>query len=144
MITTRCTDGIIFVVDSSQPESLEEARVELWRTMRWPTSPIRELCQEALYISLRYQDNKDIPLLVLANKQDLPSALGGPDVSQVIAFSCTTFFSSQQGNIFPKNQALGLGECGLCTLVAVEPACSVTGEGLDQVSVDPWPLIHCC
>ena len=39
MITTRCTDGIIFVVDSSQPESLEEARVELWRTMRWPTSP---------------------------------------------------------------------------------------------------------
>ena len=83
-------------------------------------------------------------MLVLANKQDLPSALGGPDVSQVIAFSCTTFFSSKQGNIFPKNQALGLGECGLCTLVAVEPACSVTGEGLDQVSVDPWPLIHCC
>ena len=72
-------------------------------------------------------------MLVLANKQDLPSALGGPDVSQVIAFSCTTFFSSKQGNIFPKNQALGLGECGLCTLVAVEPACSVTGEGLDQV-----------
>ena len=32
---------------------------------------------------IRYQDNKDIPLLVLANKQDLPSALGGPDVSQV-------------------------------------------------------------
>ena len=32
---------------------------------------------------VRYQDNKDIPLLVLANKQDLPSALGGPDVSQV-------------------------------------------------------------
>ena len=39
MIICRCTDGIIFVVDSSQPESLEEARVELWRTMRWPTSP---------------------------------------------------------------------------------------------------------
>ena len=32
-------------------------------------------------------------------------------------------------------QALGLGECGFCKLVAVEPACSVTGEGLDQV---PW------
>ena len=39
LIIARCTDGIIFVVDSSQPESLEEARVELWRTMRWPTSP---------------------------------------------------------------------------------------------------------
>ena len=30
----RCTDGIIFVVDSSVAASLEEARVELWRTMR--------------------------------------------------------------------------------------------------------------
>ena len=44
---------------------------------------------------------------------------------------------------FLQIQALGLGECGLCTLVAVEPACSVTGEGLDQVSVDHWPYIHC-
>ena len=31
----------------------------------------------------RYQDNKDIPLLVLANKQDLPSALGPGAVEQV-------------------------------------------------------------
>ena len=38
ILIPRCTDGIIFVVDSSQPESLEEARVELWRTMRWSTS----------------------------------------------------------------------------------------------------------
>ena len=83
-------------------------------------------------------------MLVLANKQDLPSALGGPDVSQVIAFLAQPSFPSKLGNIFPQIQALGLGECGLCTLVAVEPACSVTGEGLDQVSVDPWPLIHCC
>ena len=37
ILICRCTDGIIFVVDSSQPESLEEARVELWRTMRWST-----------------------------------------------------------------------------------------------------------
>ena len=40
IIISRCTDGIIFVVDSSQPESLEEARVELWRTMRWEISPM--------------------------------------------------------------------------------------------------------
>ena len=39
ILISRCTDGIIFVVDSSQPESLEEARVELWRTMRWEISP---------------------------------------------------------------------------------------------------------
>ena len=44
ILICRCTDGIIFVVDSSQPESLEEARVELWRTMRWEISLKRELC----------------------------------------------------------------------------------------------------
>ena len=77
-------------------------------------------------------------MLVLANKQDLPSALGGPDVSQVIAFTGITFFflktrQLRMATFFLQIQALGLGECGLCTLVAVEPACSVTGEGLDQV-----------
>ena len=91
LLICRCTDGIIFVVDSSQPESLEEARVELWRTMRWAFGQhhLRELCHK--HLCFRYQDNKDIPLLVLANKQDLPSALGGPDVSQVIAFTGITF-----------------------------------------------------
>ena len=110
MIVSRCTDGIIFVVDSSQPESLEEARVELWRTMRWEISFKRELCQVALYqlyeVSLRYQDNKDIPLLVLANKQDLPSALGGPDVSQVIAFTGVAFFLKTRQH-FPSNPGPG-------------------------------------
>ena len=31
---TRCTDGIIFVCDSSDEERLEEAKMELFRTMR--------------------------------------------------------------------------------------------------------------
>jgi ADP-ribosylation factor-like protein 4 len=79
---TRCTDGIIFVVDSAEPESLEEARVELWRTMR-------------------YQDNSHIPLLVLANKQDLPSALGGPDIGEVGG-------ASPAWNIYP---SIGISVC---------------------------------
>ena len=46
---------------------------------------VKDCMGERLFtFCIRYQDNKDIPLLVLANKQDLPSALGGPDVSQVI------------------------------------------------------------
>jgi hypothetical protein len=37
-------------------------------------------------------------------------------------------------------QALGLGAGGPGGLVTVEPACSVTGEGLDQVILTPtWP-----
>lgn len=50
---TRCTDGIIFVVDSCDTERLEEAKMELTRTARSP-------------------DNAGVPILILANKQDLP------------------------------------------------------------------------
>lgn len=50
---TRCTDGIIFVVDSCDIERLEEAKMELTRTARSP-------------------DNAGVPILILANKQDLP------------------------------------------------------------------------
>ncbi|XP_076545338.1 ADP ribosylation factor-like 4 isoform X2 [Osmia lignaria lignaria] len=51
---TRCTDGIIFVVDSCDAERLEEAKMELTRTARSP-------------------DNAGVPILILANKQDLPA-----------------------------------------------------------------------
>lgn len=50
---TRCTDGIIFVVDSCDTERLEEAKMELTKTVRSP-------------------DNAGVPILILANKQDLP------------------------------------------------------------------------
>lgn len=86
---TRCTDGIIFVVDSAEQEKLDEAKVELWRTMK-------------------YQDNKDIPLLILANKQDLQSAMCAADIEE----------------------ALGLRDLN-SQLWSVEESCSITGEGLD-------------
>jgi len=53
---TRCTDGIIFVVDSCDTERLEEAKMELTRTARSP-------------------DNASVPILILANKQDLPGII---------------------------------------------------------------------
>merc|ERR1719315_266737 len=62
---TRCTDGIIFVLDSSEKEKFEEAKVELFRTMK-------------------YQDNSSIPLLVLANKQDLQNAWSTEDVENAL------------------------------------------------------------
>ena len=86
---TRCTDGIIFVLDSSEEDKFDEAKVELFRTMK-------------------YQDNSNIPLLVLANKQDLQSARSADEVEE----------------------ALGLKDLN-STLWHIEPSCSVTGEGLD-------------
>ena len=86
---TRCTDGIIFVLDSADYHTLEEARMELHRTVH-------------------YQDNKDIPLLVLANKQDLPMAIWEEEVIK----------------------SLGLRSLS-SPLWSVQLTCSITGEGLD-------------
>ena len=72
---TRCTDGIIFVVDSAEQDKLDEAKVELWRTMK-------------------YQDNKDIPLLILANKQDLQTALSSSDIEDALGIDTGCFIVS--------------------------------------------------
>ena len=61
----RSTDGIIFVLDSSDYQVIKEARLELHRT-------------------LNYQDNINIPLLIFANKQDLSGALTEQDVVEVL------------------------------------------------------------
>ena len=57
---------------------------------------------------MKYQDNSNIPLLVLANKQDLQNAWSTEAVEE----------------------ALGLQDLA-STLWHIEPSCSVTGEGLD-------------
>eukprot|EP01090_Pellita_catalonica_P021936 TRINITY_DN834_c0_g2_i1.p1 TRINITY_DN834_c0_g2~~TRINITY_DN834_c0_g2_i1.p1 ORF type:complete len:183 (+),score=38.94 TRINITY_DN834_c0_g2_i1:68-616(+) len=57
------TNGIIFVVDSSDTERLKEARDELHKTLK----------SDLL---------KNVPLLVLANKQDLPHARSPAQITQ--------------------------------------------------------------
>ena len=56
-------EAIIFVVDSSDKETIEEAKMEL-----------AQIC--------KYPEIAHLPVLVLANKQDLPGAY---DVSQLIS-----------------------------------------------------------
>jgi ADP-ribosylation factor protein 1 len=56
------TNGIIFVVDSSDRNRIQAARLELHKMMN----------DESL---------RDAALLVFANKQDLPNALGAADLS---------------------------------------------------------------
>lgn len=60
------SSGIIFVVDSADPNRFDEARKELWR-----------------YVI----DNAkvgDIPILILANKQDLPEAKSAGEVARAL------------------------------------------------------------
>ena len=97
---TRATDAIIFVVDSSDKERLEEAKLELQRISR--------LTERQL-----------VPVLVLANKQDLPTALDLPQLEK----------------------GLGLKDLGRAVSWVILPCCAVTGEGLEEGLVALQDLI---
>mmetsp|Transcript_13202 Transcript_13202/g.40734 ORF Transcript_13202/g.40734 Transcript_13202/m.40734 type:complete len:461 (-) Transcript_13202:116-1498(-) len=59
------TDGLVFVVDSNDRDRMGEVRDELWRLLNEP-----QLIR--------------VPVLVLANKQDLPGALSGSAVADAL------------------------------------------------------------
>ncbi|XP_029997881.1 ADP-ribosylation factor-like protein 4D [Sphaeramia orbicularis] len=63
---TRRTDGLVFVVDAAETERIEEAKVELHRIAR-------------------LAENQGVPMLVLANKQDLEGAMSATEVEKVLA-----------------------------------------------------------
>lgn len=88
---SRGTDGIIYVVDSVDVERLEEARTELHKVTK-------------------LSENQGAPLLVIANKQDLPRSLPVSDVERQLA----------------------LHELGPNTSYHVQPACAIIGEGLHE------------
>ena len=88
---TRNTDGIVFVLDSVDKERMEEARVELLKAAKAPES-------------------SGVPVLVVANKQDLPGALDSGEVEKMMS----------------------LHELTQNHLWHVQSSCAITGEGLDE------------
>ncbi|KAG5264271.1 hypothetical protein AALO_G00251860 [Alosa alosa] len=88
---TRCADGLVFVVDSVDAERMEEAKTELHKITR-------------------LHDNLGVPVLVVANKQDLRAALPLADVERLLA----------------------LNELGTHTPWHLQPACAIIGEGLQE------------
>lgn len=86
---TRRTDGLVFVVDSSETERLDEAKAELQRVCRAP-------------------ENQGVPVLVLANKQDLPQAVSELEVEK----------------------SLGLHELSNATPYHTQGCSAVDGQGL--------------
>ncbi|CAG2062995.1 unnamed protein product [Timema podura] len=97
---TRCTDGIVFVLDSVDVERMEEAKMELVRTAKSP-------------------DNSGVPILVLANKQDLPGAREPRELEKLLGL-----------------HELGSGSGGPggspTHMWHVQPACAITGDGLHE------------
>ncbi|KAM9831792.1 ADP-ribosylation factor-like protein 4D [Neosynchiropus ocellatus] len=88
---TRRTDGIVFVVDSTELERMEEAKVELHKITR--TS-----------------ENQGVPVLILANKQDLDSALALSEMEKL----------------------LSVHELSMYTLHHVQGCSAVDGQGVQQ------------
>ena len=79
--------GIIYVIDSSDDSRFNEAQEELWR-----------------YI-IENPKVKEIPILILANKQDLPSSKNAGEIARVLKLHTVT---NQSYAIFPcsaKNSA---------------------------------------
>ncbi|MFW9997956.1 MAG: ADP-ribosylation factor family protein [Candidatus Odinarchaeota archaeon] len=58
--------GLIYVIDAADPDQFPDARKELWK-----------------YV-LDRQDNRRIPILILANKQDLPTAQTAGQVARAM------------------------------------------------------------
>lgn len=104
---TRCTDGIVFVLDSVDLERMEEAKMELLRTARTP-------------------ENAGVPILVLANKQDLPGATEPRELEKLLGLhelgdkEVTSPTSPTPPSAFPVH------------LWHVQPACAITGDGLHE------------
>ncbi|CAJ0965392.1 unnamed protein product [Ranitomeya imitator] len=88
---SRCTDGIIYVVDSVDSDRLEEAKTELHKVTK-------------------FAENQGTPLLVIANKQDLPKSLAVVEIERQLA----------------------LQELSPSTPYHVQPACAIIGEGLTE------------
>ncbi|XP_061112049.1 ADP-ribosylation factor-like protein 4A, partial [Conger conger] len=86
---TRGADGLVFVVDSVDAERLEEARAELHKVAR-------------------LAENHGVPVLVVANKQDLRGSLAPAQIQE----------------------ALALAELSPATPWHLQPACAIIGEGL--------------
>lgn len=105
---TRACDALIFVVDAcSDAERLEEARLELHRLVK----------QQASQCSTMQRPRP--PILVLANKQDLPGAR----------------LPNSLGSL------LGLSDLPESQPWTVAPACSVTGEGLEEAMASLHQLV---
>ncbi|KAG9345221.1 hypothetical protein JZ751_009767 [Albula glossodonta] len=88
---TRCTDGIIFVVDSVDAERMEEAKTELHKITR-------------------LSENQGVPVLVVANKQDLRNSLTLIEIEKLLA----------------------LRELGAASPWHLQPACAIIGDGLKE------------
>ena len=96
----RQTDLIMYVVDSADQERMEEAKIELETILKVVS-----------------RTNNNVPLLILANKQDLPGALTAGQMETVLGLK--NFRNPSK----------------------IVDCCAVTGEGLETFLKDADKII---
>ncbi|XP_028930214.1 ADP-ribosylation factor-like protein 14 [Ornithorhynchus anatinus] len=84
-------DGLVYVVDSSDNQSLEESKREFQSV-------------------LKYENIKNVPVVLLANKQDLPGALSAEEI--IKKFNMEKYCSDRKWY--------------------VQPCCALSGDGLAE------------
>ncbi|CAF0896419.1 unnamed protein product [Rotaria sordida] len=94
------TEGLIFVVDSNDPERINEAREELQGILKFPGM-------------------SNVPIVIIANKQDLPDAM---KPSEII-------------------DKLGMNELRDKHKWYVQSACAITGDGLIDAMLEMANLV---
>ncbi|NXS42141.1 ARL14 protein, partial [Balaeniceps rex] len=85
------TDGLLYVVDSSDKQCLDESKKEF-------------------ELILKNEFMKSVPVVVLANKQDLPGALNAEEITR----------------------RFNMKKCCSDRNWYVQPCCAITGEGLSE------------
>ncbi|KAM5165136.1 ADP-ribosylation factor-like protein 14 [Mantella aurantiaca] len=85
------TDGLVYVVDSTNKEALDESKKEFQRVLQ------NELI-------------KNVPVVVLANKQDIPGALDAEEITR--KFKMQKYCSDRDWY--------------------VQPCCAISGQGLEE------------
>jgi len=90
-------DALIFVVDASDRRRLNDARLELWRLLQLRAST--------------GSSKAKAPLLILANKQDQPEAIGLKELTNILELK---------------------GRLAQTCPWHVQPTCALTGAGLAE------------
>ncbi|XP_055337349.1 ADP-ribosylation factor-like protein 4C [Paramacrobiotus metropolitanus] len=96
---TRKCDGILYIIDSADAERFDESKLELAKMARMTGS---------------------VPVIVVANKQDLPTAASHTDIGEVFGLK---------------------KELGATREWAVLPGCAITGEGVEDVLEQLYDMI---
>jgi ADP-ribosylation factor-like protein 4 len=117
----KSTQAILFVIDSADVETLEEAKIELEQI-------------------LKHTESQMLPLLILANKQDLPNAVELTRLKNYLLKDAHSELSNAKANVLPPQHHYSDNQRRVRP-IDVLSVCAITGEGLDEALEAVYDMI---